>query len=155
MKIRKHKQSDSVQCTQLIYQVFKKFNGNDYFEKSGIQKVLDSLDVKKLSKEVVLDIFKRAPIVYVAVEGERIIGVIRGSENKVSSFAVDGKFHGKGLGRKLLQQFEDQAKKNGSNYIKLKSSLFAVSFYQKCGYKKTTGVRNFQGLKIINMKKSI
>jgi len=155
MKIRKYRKGDSVQCANLIYSVFKEFNGNDYFEKNGVQKVLDSLDVNKLSEEEVFDIFKRAKIVYVALDNERIVGVIRGNKDKVSSFAIEGKYHGKGIGKKLLQKFEFQAKKSGSEFIKLKSSLFAVKFYENCDYKKTTGTRNFLGLKIINMKKSL
>ncbi len=51
-----------------------------------------------------------------------------------------------------IEKFEKEAKKN-SSYIKTRASLFAVPFYRKMGYKKTTGIRKFKGLKIQPMKK--
>jgi hypothetical protein len=32
--------------------------------------------------------------------------------------------------------------------IRIRSSLYAVPFYRKLGYKKSTGVRGFKGLKM-------
>jgi len=32
---------------------------------------------------------------------------------------------------------------------------YAAPFYQKIGYKKTTGIRNFRGLKVYPMKKAL
>jgi GNAT superfamily N-acetyltransferase len=155
MNIRKFEHGDAVPCAKLIYNVFEKYNGDDYFFKSGITDVLDSLDVNKLSPEDVLMIFKNSRIVYVVTVKEKIVGVIRGSENKITSLMVDGKFQKQGIGKKLLSRFERKAKNLGSEYIKIKSSLFAVGFYQGLGFKKTTGIRNFQGLKIFNMKKAL
>ena len=53
----------------------------------------------------------------------------------------------------LVKKFERNAQKYGSKKIKIRASLFAVPFYKKMGYKKTTGIRNFKGLKIQPMKK--
>jgi hypothetical protein len=35
----------------------------------------------------------------------------------------------------------------------LRSSLYATPFYESVGYKKTTGIRHFHGLRIQPMKK--
>ena len=59
-----------------------------------------------------------------------------------------------GIGKKLITQFEKQALKQGSNKIKIKSSLYAVNFYQNRGYKKSTGIKTaFKGLNFQPMKK--
>jgi hypothetical protein len=42
---------------------------------------------------------------------------------------------------------------DGSDEIQIRASLYASAFYQKQGYKKTTGIRSFHGLKIQPMKK--
>ena len=52
-----------------------------------------------------------------------------------------------------VPKFENEAKKWGSKEIKIRASLFSVLFYERIGYKKTTGTRNFMGLKIQPMKK--
>lgn len=153
MKIRKFQNKDAVPCAKLIYNVFKKYNGKDYFELDGVAQVLDSLDVNKLSGTDILMIFKNCKIVYVAIEDKKIVGVIRGSENKVTSLMVAGQFQKIGIGTKLIGKFEREAKNLGAESITIKSSIFAVNFYQQHDYKKTTGIRNFRGLKIFNMKK--
>ena len=52
--------------------------------------VLDVFDTKKHSTAYFVLMFKRDQIVYVAEENEKIIGIIRGSENKIISLMVEG-----------------------------------------------------------------
>ncbi len=79
--------------------------------------------------------------------------MIRGNPGKIINLYVSGSYHKRGIGRKLVNKFESIAKKEGAKEIKIKASLYAVPFYEKMGYRKTTGVRNFKGIKAWPMKK--
>jgi N-acetylglutamate synthase-like GNAT family acetyltransferase len=99
-----------------------------------------------------------SPMLYVAVEDGRIVGVLRGRKNVLASLFVDGTYHRRGVGRKLVERFEKDSRKLGVDWIRVAATLYAVPFYQSMGYKKTTGVRtclSFEGtdLKQQPMKK--
>lgn len=97
--------------------------------------------------------FLESPLFFVAEENNEIIGVSRGKYNKISNLFVKNSSHRKGVGRRLVEVFEAKVKKLGTNEIKIRSTLYASPFYQKVGYKKTTGIRNYMGLKVYPMKK--
>ncbi|MDD2758339.1 MAG: GNAT family N-acetyltransferase [Patescibacteria group bacterium] len=99
--------------------------------------------------------FKKTQIFFVAIDRNKIIGLIRGNPGKIVNLFVDGKYHHNGTGKKLMERFQAEAKKINSKEIKIKSSLYAVPFYKKMGFKKTTGMRNFHGLKIWPMRKKV
>lgn len=153
MKIRRFEEKDVINVANLSMRTFKKYNGSDYYEPESITNTLDFFNPNKNTKQELLEKFSKKPIFYVAEEGDKIIGMISGLPNRISSLFVDGTQHGKGIGKKLIEHFEIEAKKNNSNYIKIEASLYAVNFYEKMGYKKTTGIRNHMGLKIYNMEK--
>lgn len=83
-----------------------------------------------------------APMVFVAEEDDQIIGVLRGSVGRLHSLFVDQTQHQKGIGSKLHEKFETECRKQGAEKITLASTLYAVPFYSKLGYKKSTGVRH-------------
>jgi N-acetylglutamate synthase-like GNAT family acetyltransferase len=151
MKIRGFQKKDTKEVALLAMKTFEKYNGSDYFEKEGIQKTIDAFNPKKNSN--LSDDFKKTPIFYVAEENNKIVGMVRGTINKLTSLFVDGREHKKGIGKQLVDKFENEAKRKGSKQIKLNASLHATYFYQKMGYKKSTGIRNFKGLKVYPMKK--
>ena len=153
MIIRKYKRHDTVEVALLAMNTFKKYNGSDYFLKEGVTNTLNTFDPIKNTEQDLFEMFNRTTIFYVAEVDGKIVGMIRGLPNKISSLFVEGAEHQKGIGKKLIETFEKEAKKKMSKYIKVRSSLNAVSFYQKVGYRKTTGIRNFMGLKIYNMKR--
>ncbi len=84
----------------------------------------------------------QADMVFVAenAQGE-IVGVLRGRKDRLHSLFVRGDHHGQGIGRLLLQHFENECRQLGGKVIRLASTLYAVPFYQRLGYKKSTGVR--------------
>ena len=89
-----------------------------------------------------------APMVFVAEQDGEIVGVLRGSLGRLHSLFVDQGQRQKGIGRALHASFEAECRKQGAEKITLASTLFAVPFYQKIGYKKSTGVRkgwSFEG----------
>ena len=52
-----------------------------------------------------------------------------------------------------MEKYERKATTLGSKVIKLNASMYAVPFYKKIGYQKSTGIRNLFGLKVQPMKK--
>lgn len=155
IRVRRFKKEDTKEVALLIRNVFKKFNSEEYFEKSAIQKYLDHFDVRKRGVEEVYKIFSKSTIFYVALDEEKIIGMTRGEEGRLTNLFIDGKYHKKGIGRILMNKFESEIKKMKTKEIKIRASLYATPFYEKIGYKKTTGMRNFMGLKVYPMKKSL
>ncbi len=153
MVLRKFRKDDLEQVASLIHRTYKKFNNNEFFEKEALQNYLNHYNLKVNSSENLLKNFKRSTIFYVFEENKKIIGMIRGTDTKIINLFVDAKQQRKGLGRKLVEKFEKEAIELGSSEIKIRASLYAVAFYQRMNYKKTTGLRNFRGLKIIPMKK--
>ncbi len=65
----------------------------------------------------------------------------------IMALAVDGKFQGKGLGKKLLSAAEDWGKSKGAVGIRLESSTYrteAHKFYEACGYECAKEHKNFK-----------
>ena len=153
IKYRKFKENDALECWALIAKVFWTLNKNEG-NPSAIKSAVRSYDPKTTDHEQLKKRFKSSDIVYVAINDKKIIWVIRWLNKRIQALFVEEKYHGKWVGKKLLKLFEENAKKNKSTEIKLKSSLYATSFYQKQGYKKTTWIRNFSwGIKVQPMKK--
>ncbi len=92
-------------------------------------------------KQAIVDVVC-APMVFVAVDGgDQIVGVLRGSNERLHSLFVRGDCHGQGIGRLLVERFEQECRQLGGRVVRLASSLYAVPFYQKLGYYRSTGVR--------------
>ena len=90
----------------------------------------------------------RASLVFVAEEEGRMVGVLRGRKDRLQSLFVSGDCHRRGIGRRLVERFEQECTRQGASQIKVAATLFAVPFYLSLGYKRTTGVRagwSFQG----------
>ena len=76
----------------------------------------------------------------------------------MQSLFVSGSHHRQGIGRKLIERFEQEHISRGVTVFKLLATLQAVPFYLEMGYKKSTGVRSIhsfegQGLPSQPMKK--
>lgn len=155
MLIRKFLKNDTQQVADLICETFRKFNGREYFEKGVIRRYLDQYDTKKNTIEKLFEVFSKSPIFFVALEGTRIVGMIRGGKNGIGNLFVHGKFHRRGIGEKLVKVFEAQARKLKSKGLKVRSTVYATPFYQSVGFKKTTGLRNFRGHQMQPMKKEL
>ena len=151
MRIRKFQRKDTIAVALIIRNTFKKFNSKEYFKKDALKTYLNHYDPKLNSEEKLYSNFQRTSIFYVAEENNQIVGLIRGIPERIVNLFVDKNQHKKGIGKKLVLKFENEAKKYVDK-INIRSSLYASSFYEKMGYKKTTGIRNFRGLKVSPMK---
>jgi GNAT superfamily N-acetyltransferase len=100
----------------------------------------------------------RAAVVLVAEKDSQVVGVLRGRKDKLQSLFVRGDCHRQGIGRRLVEEFEQKCAGQGAPVIRLMATLYAVPFYQAVGYQKSTGVRKMssfegQGLPYQPMKK--
>lgn len=95
-----------------------------------------------------------APMVLVAEEGGAIVGVLRGGRvdprgrTVLQSLFVGADHHRRGIGRRLVQRFEEACRAGGVTALRVASTLYAVPFYRALGYRRSTGVRtgrSFQG----------
>jgi len=154
MKIRKYKNSDLKEASDLIRNTFKRFNSRDATKK-GVRDYIESYTLKEKNIEKIKKRFSRTSIFFVAEENKKIIGLIRGNPERISNLFVKADYHKKKIGKKLVERFEKEAIKKKSKLIKLKASIYSVPFYQRMGYKKTTGTRYISELKIQPMQKSL
>lgn len=147
MKIRKFQNKDARKLSHLIQRALNEVNIKDY-PKSVIVHLSKYHAPSKL-----IERSKRRDI-YVIVGGDRILGTASLEDNNVFSVFVDPTYHGKGIGQRLMGYVERVAKKRGIYQLRLPSSLTAVGFYEKLGYKKIKEVFNKSaGYNIIMEKK--
>jgi len=152
--IRKFKSSDTYSAAKLVSETFKKYNCLEG-TKEAVAQYVNFYNPDKNNLDKIKVTFSKTEIFFVAIENNKIIGIIRGKKNMVTNLFVNGKYHKNGIATNLLKRFEKECIKKGSKEIKLKASLYGTPFYQKSGYKKTTGMRTFNGLKIYPMKKNL
>jgi GNAT superfamily N-acetyltransferase len=75
-------------------------------------------------------------------EDGKVVGVLGLQENnRLRSFYVDPAMQGKGIGRKLYDYVEAEAKKRGTTMMILEGSPLGVPAYEKFGYVKKGEVR--------------
>ena len=160
LKIRKYRESDSVPVGILILDTYSKFNLS--FASPDEQKAfLGPFQYARTEEQAHRDEIARvirASMVFVAENDREIVGVLRGRTDKMQSLFVCADCHRQGIGRKLVQRFEQECLKQNASVIKLMGTLYAVPFYQAVGYKKSTGVRSMrtfdgEGLPYQPMKK--
>ncbi len=108
-------------------------------------------------RQAIADVI-RAPVVLVAEDDGEIVGVLRGRRERLASLFVRGDHHRRGIGRALVERFEEESIEQGVGVIRLAATLYAIPFYTALGYRRTTGLRNGwsfegRGLKYQPMKK--
>jgi len=90
----------------------------------------------------------RSEMAFVAEEDGDVVGVLRGRVERLASLFVRGDRQRQGIGRRLVARFEQESRGQGVTVIRVASTLVAVPFYLKLGYKRSTGVRagwSFEG----------
>ena len=149
LEVRKYRQADAERIGRLIADVYGEFNlreaepdkrtsmpGPFAFANSSMPQHQEAI-VNTIS----------APSVWVAEQGSEIAGVLRGGRTDergrtvMSSLFVSGQHHRRGIGRALMERFEQEYAALGTVVFKLSATLYAVPFYLSAGYKKSTGVR--------------
>ncbi len=160
--IRNYIDSDAIQVGVLIADTYSEFNlsfASPEQRKAFLGPFQHARSSEKIHQEAIADVIK-ASMVFIAEMDGVIVGVLRGKKDKLQSLFVRGDVHRQGIGRKLVNRFEQECALQGSRKIILMSTLFAVPFYQSMGYKKSTGIRSMhsfdgEGLQYQPMKKML
>jgi ribosomal protein S18 acetylase RimI-like enzyme len=143
MEIRRAKKEDLSRVNSLLYQVLDvHYKGRPDLFYGG---------VKKYTDEEILEIFKdETRPVFVAVEGERVLGYAFCMLQQVKDshiltdiktlylddLCVDGFCRGTGVGKALFSYVKDFAKNSGCYNLTLNvwsCNTGAMAFYEKCG----------------------
>ena len=78
--------------------------------------------------------------IFCAFENEKLVGTIGLISNEVVGFYVNPTKRGQGIGTKLFDFIENQAKQKGFETLYLTSTPSAVKFYQSKGFQQTKTV---------------
>jgi GNAT superfamily N-acetyltransferase len=147
MIIRRFNDIDSYQVYKLVEKTFNEFVADSCTKKGRELYLSMSSPENNIKNSKTCDIF-------VAICKNKVIGMIEGnSKDKLLRLFVDKKYHGKGIARKLMNKIEKLYNKKGIKRIKVWSSPYAIKFYEKMGYKKTTRLIKNYGLIYQPMKK--
>lgn len=122
MKIRKYNSKDLVEVANLVRRTYGKFNGGEG-DKKAAKMYLDKYSITKDNLNYLEESFQKSTIFFVVLENKKIIAMIRGNKNKIANLFVEGAEHGKGIGKRLTERFEIEAKKLHSREIRIKASL--------------------------------
>jgi GNAT superfamily N-acetyltransferase len=146
VKIRRYRESDLAEVGRLIADTFRRFNLS-YALPAEQEKLLGPFrhaHSKDEGHQRGIAATIRAPLVLVAEdeEDDAVVGVLRGSPGRLHSLFVREACHRRGIGRQLMNAFERQVREAGRDKITLQSTLYAVPFYLRLGYKRSTGVRS-------------
>jgi len=162
IRLRDYHRDDAPQVGKLIKDTYSKFNLNflpieELADFLGPFQQAESTD--PAHQEAIHQVIC-SEIVILAEDGDKIVGILRGRMDRLASLFVGWDYHHQGVARALVNQFEERIRKKGGMLIRVASTLYAVPFYQKMGYKKSTGVRQGtsflgHGLPIQPMKKML
>ena len=158
--IREYNDEDAVSIGRLIADTYGKYN-LDFLPEGDRGPFLGPFRYAWSPEEehrVAIRNIIQSEMLFVAEDDGEIVGVLRGRKERLASLFVTEGHHRQGIGRKLVQRFEEESIRKGVTVVRLASSLFAVPFYQSLGYKKSTGVRtgwSFEGhgLRVQPMRK--
>jgi len=140
-ELRKDKLYDTL---ALIRDVFMEFEAPDYSEE-GIAEFLDFLE--PMSITIMLDDGEMR--IWTCEYENRIIGAIAAGKEHINLLFVDGKFHRKGIARKLLEIIIENYK---PSEITVNSSPYAIEAYKKLGFVETDPEREENGIRFTPMK---
>lgn len=142
--IRDYDENDAPSVGQLIADTYSKYNLNflpmeerDPF--LGPFQHAGSPD--KAHQEAIARVI-RSEMVFVAEDDGEIVGVLRGRKERLASLFVRGDRHRQGIGRKLVEHFEQVSLDQGVKVIRVAATLYGIPFYLAMGYKRSTGMRN-------------
>ncbi len=158
--IRPYRESDAERVGRLIADTYSRFNLS-FASPDELAKLLGPFrhawSAEPAHREAISQVI-RAPMVFVAEEDGEIVGVLRGRRERLASLFVRGDRHRRGIGRRLVEQFEQECIRQDVTVIRVAATLYAIPFYTALGYRRTTGVRNGwsfegRGLRYQPMKK--
>ena len=144
INIRNYSENDAEEIGQLIADTYSEFNLSFASQEDrnlmlGPFRYAHSSD--DAHRKAIIEIL-RSPMFYVAESNGKVAGILRGRKERLASLFVHKDFHNQGIGRKLVKHFEAESVRQGVSVIRVAATLYAIPFYLKLGYKKSSGLRN-------------
>lgn len=166
--IRPYQESDAPSVGKLIADTYSQFNLSDFSDAQRDEMLGPFLHARSADaphRRAIADAI-HAPTVLVAEMDGRVVGVLRGGRvdylgrTVLQSLFVSGDCHRQGVGRQLVERFEQEYLARGVTVFKLLATMEAVPFYLAMGYRKSTGARSIhsfegRGLTSQPMKKIV
>jgi GNAT superfamily N-acetyltransferase len=154
IRIRAYRREDARAAAALISETFARFNANEG-TKRAVRQYVELYRPAGRKTDQIHARFARTPIFYVAVHRARIVGLVRGTPDRLINLFVAASHHRRGIATRLVQKFEAACLRAGSRELRVRASLYAIRYYESVGSRKTTGVRNFHGLSVQPMRKRL
>ena len=145
--IRNYKQSDSKEVGRLIADTYSEFNLSFASPEDQALMLVPFRHARSLdpTHQAAIAEVLQSPIILVAETDDRIedqiIGVLRGRKERLASMFVRKDHHHHGIGRGLVESFEVEMIAQGVSIIRVASTQYAIPFYRKLGYQRSTGPR--------------
>lgn len=141
IRIQKLPPSETSEALSLVWQVFSAFVAPDYCEE-GVRTFQDFLKSEEMIGGLTF---------FGAYIGKALVGVAAtGNEGEhLSLFFVDGRFHRRGIGKKL---FETVLRSSSSGSLSVNSSPYAAEVYRHLGFSGTDPEQFKNGIRFIPMK---
>lgn len=153
MIIRRFKNEDSVELSEVIAKTLRTTNSKDY-SPEFIEKEILFFTPKKLIERATWVHF------YVVCEDEKIIGcggigAYWGKEDESSLFTIFvlPEYQGKGIGRKIIETLEQDEYFLRAKRIEIPASITAVEFYKKMGYSFKNGIDTVDDEQLYRLEK--
>ncbi|TFG27813.1 MAG: GNAT family N-acetyltransferase [Promethearchaeota archaeon] len=127
--VRKFRDEDALEASNLIRKTLYEVNSK-FYPTSVINYMCN-----EFSPRFLIDLSKEREF-FVAIENSKIIGTITIIYDYIGTVFVNPEQHFKGIGTKLMESIENLAKERKIKKLRLESSINAVNFYEKLGYKK-------------------
>jgi len=126
--IRAFEIADATSVSSLISTTLRISNVKDYPEDflSKVEASLTPPSLRELAKE---------RVIRVAVEGNSIVGTASLGGDQVHAVFVHPARQGRGIGRRLMEAVESEARARGKRALILYASVSAVSFYEANGWR--------------------
>ena len=144
LTIRPYRESDAESVGRLIARTYSEFNLS-FATPEELGKLLGPFrhawSAEPAHREAIAQVI-RAPLVFVAEDGDEIVGVLRGRKERLASLFIRGDRHRRGIGRRLVEQFEQECIHQDVTVLRVAATLYAIPFYTALGYRRSTGVRS-------------
>ncbi len=153
MQIRRFKDTDAEEISKLIERDCIEVNTKDY----------PLEEMQKKAKEFLPDAIKKSAQcgnMYVVCDGDLIVGtgtITEYNNSKTESFIhtiyVLPEYHGKGVGRKIIETLEQDAMFLRAKRVEVYASITACGFYERCGFTYKNGKKQLNSEKRYPMEK--
>lgn len=134
----------------MVWRTFMQFEAGDYTQE-GIASFRDFITDGRLYRMFVEGNYP----MLVALDGSRIIGQISvRNGNHISLLFVDGEYHRRGVGRKLIERMAEYLKKERHElYMSVKAAPYALGFYYRVGFHACSKEEEYSGIRVTSMEK--